>query len=347
VYRAVAGLDFHRPETDDFGESFSHKVNAMKHARMAAALLLGLAVHVAPARAADAEHEARSQFQNGIALYKDGDFEQAAIAFARAYELKPSYKILFNIGQVRNELKRYARALEAYTRYLSEGGTEIPPERRDQVEVEVRRLEGLVGSIVVTSAVDGATVFLDDTRQDDTPLAKALVVDMGEHVVVVRKAGVELHREKVTVAGGARVVVQVEDAKQPIPQPLPETGRGAQPPRKEEGEGSPRRVWTWVAFGVGGAAAIGAAIAGGLTISAVSDLEVACDGNDCPPSEQDTIDSGQRAAMAANVLTGIAAAGIAAGVALYFFEPDLNGTAVEIAPTASARGAGLVVGGRF
>ncbi len=57
--------------------------------------------------------EARTQFEQGLALYNDYKFEQAAIAFGRAYELKPTYKLLYNLGQVENELSHYAAALEA------------------------------------------------------------------------------------------------------------------------------------------------------------------------------------------------------------------------------------------
>lgn len=52
------------------------------------------------ALADDQEDEARVHYAQGVDLYKDGKFEQASIAFERAYEIAPSYKILWNIGQV-------------------------------------------------------------------------------------------------------------------------------------------------------------------------------------------------------------------------------------------------------
>jgi hypothetical protein len=37
--------------------------------------------------------EAKAQFDVGVELFEGGQFEKAAVAFARAYELRPSYKI--------------------------------------------------------------------------------------------------------------------------------------------------------------------------------------------------------------------------------------------------------------
>ena len=106
------------------------------------------------------DEEAKIQFEQGVELYNDDDFEQAAIAFERAYELKPSYKILFNIAQTENERKHYAAALKAYHRYLKDGGDQIEAGRRAEVEKEFERLKALVGGITVKTDIKGAVVFL-------------------------------------------------------------------------------------------------------------------------------------------------------------------------------------------
>jgi hypothetical protein len=298
------------------------------------------------------EDEARNSFQLGVELYKDGKYQEAAIAFSRAYELKPSYKILFNMAQAEAELSHYAKALDAYTRYLAGGGDEVTKERRDQVRAEIKRLNSLVGSITVTSAVEGATVFLDDARQGDTPLAGPLFVDIGEHVVVLKKSGNDIHKEKVTIAGGSKVEIKVEaGGPQSVAGPAAEPRPAAEPtPKAEEKPAEAQRLWTWVALGVGGAAVVGAAITGGLAVSQTSDIKDDCDGNVCPDSRQGDIDSAKTLGTTTDVLIAVGAVGVAAGVVLFFLEPGFreeDGAAVSFAPTVRPDGAGFSLQGRF
>jgi hypothetical protein len=94
---------------------------------------------------------------------------------------------------------------------------------------------------------------------------------------------------------------------------------------------------------------VGAGITGGITLSRASDIKDACDGDDCPPSQADKLDNAKTLGTVTNVLIGVAAVGVVAGVVLYFVEPGLgeDEPAVSVSPTASADGAGLVLGGRF
>ncbi len=284
------------------------------------------------------DDEARAQFKQGIALYKEDRFEQAAIAFSRAYELKPTYKILFNIGQVENELSHYAAALEAYTRYLTEGGKNVSDDRLVQVKSEIKRLNALVGMIVIECPVDGARVQLDDETVGTTPLTGPIFVDVGKHKVVVRSGGEEIYREMVKVAGGQRVTLAVETQT---------TAEPVEPATEDPPEG--KRLWTWVAFGVGGVAAVGAAVTGGLTASRASTLDENCPENTCSPDDRETIDSGRKLALTTDVLIGVAAVGLAAGILLYFIEPGLgeDDESVALLPSVVPGGGGVSLSGRF
>ncbi len=295
------------------------------------------------ASGASSDEEAKIQFNQGVGLYKDGDFEQAAIAFERAYELKPSYKILFNIAQTENERKNYAAALKAYHRYLKDGGVQIAAERRAEVEKEFERLKAFVGGITVKTDIKGAVVFVDGFRQAETPVTKPILVDLGEHEVLIKQGTAELHRETIKVAGGQKVVVDLE------------AGASEEPAQdepallEEEDKDSPKRIWTWVALGVGGAAAIGAGITGGLTLGKAGDIEDDCGGSECPISQKNAVDDAKTLGNVTNVLIGVAAVGIAAGIVLFFVEPGLGDekdTAI-VTPVAMSNGGGIVVSGRF
>ena len=300
--------------------------------------------------AQDAEEAARRQFQNGVELYEDGKLEQASVAFERAYELKPTYRILFNIAQVENDLGHFAAALRAYTIYLAEGGDEIDAERLAQVKSEIERLDSLVGMILVESEIEAAEVYVDDRREGGTPLDGPVFVDLGEHEVVIKRGVEVVHKERVRVAGGERVVVEVS---------VGEAGaEGAAPPADVTGEADegadalpaadePTRTWTWVAFGVGGAAALGAVITGSVATAKRKDVTGQCDGTDCDPSLRSEADQVESLSLATDVLVGMAAAAAVSGVILYFVEPDDAESEIAVAPTASANGGGLAVTGRF
>jgi hypothetical protein len=300
----------------------------------------------AAAAGGKADEQALKQFEQGIQLFNEGKYEQAAIAFERAYELKPSFKLLYNVGQVENELGHFVAARSAYTRYLEEGGDRVPEERGAQVRAEIERLDALIGTVEIVCPLDGATVYIDGRDSGQTPFDKGIAVDSGEREVLIKHAGDMLHREVVRVAGGAAVVVEVEVGEEPD-EPI-DSAEPAPPPEPEEPEQQPR-LWTWVAFGIGGAAIVGAAITGSMAASHAGDLDKACDGGECPEEEWDNLDQTRALATATNVMIGVAAAGVAAGVALYFIEPRIgaSGESVEVAPTASADSVGVVIGGRF
>lgn len=290
--------------------------------------------------------EAKAQFEQGLELFSDGQHEQAAIAFERAYDLKPSYKILYNVGQVQNELRHYAAALEAYTLYLAEGGDKIDSLRRKEVQDEVKRLNALVGMINVQTKVKGAVVFVDGRRQGETPLSGKIFVDLGEHEVLVKEDGEQIHKEIVKVAGGQSVTVEftIKSKAEPV-EPVDETA----PPKDDEE--APRRVWTWVALGIGAAAAVGAGVTGGMSYSLVNDIKDDCDGNDCPSGREDDAGKAENLGNVSTALTVAAAVGITAGVLLFFLEPgddkEESKASVAIVPTAAPDNVGLSLTGRF
>jgi len=286
----------------------------------------------------DQQDEARVHYTQGVDLYKDGKFEQASIAFERAYEIAPSYKILWNIGQVQNELGHYAAALDAYRRYLADGGDEVPAERRAEAEAEIERLTALVGEIVIDTEVEGATVFVDEKRQGDTPLDGPVLADIGEHEVLVKVGGDEIHREVVRVAGGKAVVVAVRAQSD---------GASGEPAVAAEDTGA-GRTWTWVALGVGAAAGITGGVLGGVALSKKSDIEGDCVDKSCPPSSKSEADKVETLALTADVLYGVAAAFVITGVVLFFVEPGLESDGdVAVAPVVSTDVAGVAVTGRF
>ena len=96
-------------------------------------VLLGFTLlNAAICEAADEdERKAREAFQRGAEFYGQAQYAKAAEAFREAYRLRPSWRLFFNIGQCSAAAKEYGLALEAFESYLSEGGDEVPVEKRD------------------------------------------------------------------------------------------------------------------------------------------------------------------------------------------------------------------------
>ena len=96
------------------------------------------------ARAADVA-QARQHFARGVELYRGGAYDAALAAFTRAYELAPTYRILYNLAQVQAQRQDYVQALELFARYLGEGAAapaeaRIPDARVAEVEAEMTEL---------------------------------------------------------------------------------------------------------------------------------------------------------------------------------------------------------------
>jgi hypothetical protein len=293
---------------------------------------------------------AKVQFELGVKLFHEGKHEQASIAFDRAYELRPHFKLLWNIGQVENELGHYAAALVAYTRYLEEGGKKVPKKRGAKAREEIERLRNLVGTLVVSCPVEGAKVKVNNEARGVTPLEGPLYLDIGKHEVIVARGREELFREVVTVAGGKEVRVEVEDAPAPAaeePAAEPAAEETTEEPADEE---KPKRIWTWVAGGVGVAAGITGAILGGVALSKKNTLMDECGDGGCPESRKSDRDEVNSLALGADIMYAVAAVGVAAGVVLFFVEPKLGGEREEevaVTPTAFEHGGGIAVSGRF
>ncbi|MBW2278056.1 MAG: PEGA domain-containing protein [Deltaproteobacteria bacterium] len=333
------------------------------------AVLISCSYHANAQEGSDLE--ARIQFDQGVLLYEEGRFDQAAVAFRRAYELKPSYKLLWNVAQVENELGNYSAALNAYTKYLADGGDEVSDERRQMVEKQLERLRFRVGELTIKCPVKGATVYINGKDRGTTPLDAPLYVNVGEHEIEVTKQGKRLHREVLAVAGRQKVTVDVEVAGEELPPtPVePETEPEPEPEPEEPEEPSPTgpRIWTWVALGVGVAAGVTGGILGGKALSRKNSFMDECGDGQCvkspdcgsgwllitgidePTGREDDRDRIKTMSLTADILYGVAAAGVATGVVLFFIEPTWSGDEAEVtvAPTVSSDVAGVAIIGEF
>jgi len=204
---------------------------------------------------------AKAQFKRGMEFYEQSNFRGALAEFERAYELAPSYKMLFNIGQVDMELQDFAGAFKAFTRYIREGGGEIPAARREQVAAELDKLKLRVGQITVDAA-PGAEVLIDDIAVGYIPLPEAVPVNAGRHRATIHSAGSEQVNRVVDVAGEQLVTIAIP-WERAAPGAVGGVAGAAAPPSK---------TGMYVAWTVTGVVGVTSGVFAGLAVKASSDL---------------------------------------------------------------------------
>ncbi|HET9993164.1 MAG TPA: PEGA domain-containing protein, partial [Kofleriaceae bacterium] len=225
----------------------------------------------------------------------------------------PSWRILFNIGQVEMELQDYAGALKAYTRYLKEGGPDVPADRTAQVNAEIERLRGRVGFLAIQTAA-GAQVLIDDVQVGYSPLPDPVPVAAGQHRVTVAITGKEPVSRVFDVAGRETVTAALALDLAAPPPPGKQVGS---PPAAPSPSGPKSRTPVYVAWGITGGLVVGAGVFGVLAHNASNDLATL---RDSYPVTHDQLqaqkDTTVRDAAITDVLAG--AAVVSAGIALYF-----------------------------
>jgi len=175
----------------------------------------------------DAAAQASQSFDVGMRLFQEQNWSGALAAFQEAYSLNPNYVVLFNIGACLKELQRYPEALDAFQRYLSEGGANVRPEKRAQAEEAIAGLAAFVTHVRVVTSVEGAEILVNDEFRGTSPLAEPLVLGAGHYVVVARADGFHEAREEFDAVGGQdseiELTLELLEGGAPVPTPPPPT----------------------------------------------------------------------------------------------------------------------------
>jgi hypothetical protein len=273
--------------------------------------------------------EASRRFKSGVAFYKERNFAAALVEFKRAHELVPNYVVLYNIGQSARELKDYAGALDAFEKYLAEGGAKAAHFK--DVTTAVEDLRKKVGRIAVVTSARGAEIAVDDVTVGTAPLEKPVVANVGRHKVSLNAAGAVPVQKVVDVAS-------MEEATVTLEVPRREEPRVDVPPPPPQKPGP--RIAAWVVLGTTGATGIAAGVTGGLALAAHGNLKTALGafpGN--PATINDAQTRTRTLAIATDVLGAITLAG-AATTAVLFLVPARGSeqpkAGVAISPTGIA-----------
>ena len=260
-----------------------------------------------------AQEEAMQRFQRAVELYEEQDYAAALIEFRKAYELAPSYKLLYKVGQVSYKLRDYAGALKAFEKYLLEGGDQIDAARRSEVQEEINLLKAQTGRVEITANVFGAQVTIDDVVIGTTPLDGPLLVSVGKRKITVTAEGRQTVTQAVTIAGQELRKLNFE---------LPELAGETKTIYQKE---TPSKMTTlsWVGIGAAGALGIGATITGIMATNASEDLSNMTYVGSTPTTEvtdqQSKVDN---LALTTDILAGAAIVTLGTTLILTFARPD-------------------------
>lgn len=336
-------------------------------ARFSAALVATactFATYTALAADVPVSDSAREHFKTGVAFLQDPDgarYEEAYREFKAAYQDSPSWKILGNLGLSAMKLERDGEAVEAYEKYLKEGGDQIEKNERAQVERDLATTKA--GLVWVTIQANPAGAYFVDER---APSAGGLVTNRYEASNGPLRIGIRSGAHKITAklegyADSAWQFQAVPGQEQKHAfelQPPEQAGTpGAAAPATAGGGTAagpqmerPVPVPVYITAGLTGALLIGSGVTGVLALSKKSDFDKANDGTD-PANAQSIKDSGTTLNLITDVLLGGAVVAGAVTAVLYLNRPEVpaeqDTASIRLTPLVGPSGGALSVTGAF
>lgn len=152
--------------------------------------------------------EARQAYEVALDLTRNERYDEALAAYQNAYDLSPSYVILFNIGKAAELTGDPARALHAYQCHLEHGGAEIDASRRAEVTALINAVKKKVGLVVIEVDEPDARIEMDGAFIGKSPLDGPIPANPGAHLV--RVAGSKTSSRSFDVTAGVASVVSID-----------------------------------------------------------------------------------------------------------------------------------------
>lgn len=153
--------------------------------------------------------QALDEYETGRVLFERSDYAGALVKLEHAFDLSSDERLLWDMGSCEINLRHYVRALNLVGRYLHDGDPRITEDQREKARAVVRTVRSLVSTIRLNVNEPGASVFVDDEAAGTTPLAEALLVDLGDRRIRVTKPGFKEQTLVEHVAGATDTTVSV------------------------------------------------------------------------------------------------------------------------------------------
>ena len=246
------------------------RINPLAFALALALALLGvpqLAAAEGPAPPQGKVEEAKSHYRRAREFYEENNFRGALVETQRAYDLSGNAALLFDLGQIQYQLQDYPSALNAFTRYLASNKGDVQPARVAEVQKDIERLKGRIGSLRITSNKRGAQILVDDVVVGTSPLSEPVLVGAGRHKIVATADGQTTPPKVVDVAGAEVIEVSLALADG-ASAPSPSRATVEQPHDDKPGV----RAVVWVPWALTGGLAAATAVTGVLALKKSGEL---------------------------------------------------------------------------
>jgi hypothetical protein len=176
--------------------------------------LLVAAVSVAmvsssPAQADDVANRVADLYAKGNKLYDQEKWAEAEAAYQAAWDLRPSFDIAGNLGDVEIQLGQYRDAAEHIEYALAEFPAGGKAEARETLKKLLEAAQTQVGSVKITTSIGGAKLVVDGRDVGQAPLSKSVYVDPGKRVFEARLEGYEDALKTVEVEKGKALEVSL------------------------------------------------------------------------------------------------------------------------------------------
>lgn len=281
---------------------------------------------------------ARAKAEEGLALFAEKSWAEAYERFRVAEELFHAPTLGLHMGHCKRELGELMAARALYRKVAAEELPEdAPPAFRKALEEAAAHASALDAEIPrVTISVTGASeprVTVDGTTVALAP--ETVELDPGKHRLDAVAPGVEAYSREIELAPGTREDITVVLTRVVIERPKPIVVPQPVPDRPID---PGTLVPAFVAFGVGAGGLIAGAVAGGIALSRVTDIQDQCEGNVCPDRLLDAADQAQLASTVSNIGFIVGGVGVIAGTVLVFVRPgagDAPTTSFHVGPTSA------------
>jgi hypothetical protein len=216
--------------------------------------------HATAREPTDALREAGSRYERAFELYDEGAYDAALSEMKRAYELAPTFRILYNLGVMSLAVHDYAGAMQLFEQFLIEGASAIPADVRKQVSDTLGELAQRVATVSISVNAPNAELSVDDHAVAQAQRSLVVRLNAGHRRIAARAHGYLPDSKAVTLAGGDDVHVNLTLVDSP-PRP-------SSPPPEQRGNPVP-----WLGFGATALLAGGAVLSGVQALAAQRDFE--------------------------------------------------------------------------
>lgn len=300
---------------------------------------------------ASPEERAMALFRKGIEAHKQGNLVEAEGYYRTAFDLKKSYDIAGNLGDVELKLGKTRDAAEHLSFTIRNFPLTGKPELRERMQKALAEARQQVGAVRIGVNVDRADIFVDGQKIGQAPMAEEYFVDPGAHSFEGKMKGYKPAKQALNATKGTLQEVKLTlIAIAPPP-----------PPKRSKAPA--------VALGIGAAVGFGAGL--GLFLASngqytkaedltkqIIDAKGTCREENGTPhalcgelsSKKSTINTLDGLAIGAAGLGGLALVGMVVYLAL---PPPAapatrtTGLPLRIIPSASRDSGGLLVSGSF